>query len=71
MHAKSGLRVLLDWKVIKIISDFIAYEVQPGVAIPEIGHAGASDVETLKIADKLLKLIGENRLNLKPTRTDK
>ena len=45
-----------------IISSIIVYEPKPGIAISELGHAGANDAETLKVADKLLKLIGKNRL---------
>ena len=49
-----------------IVFATVVYDPMPGDVVSEMGHAGANDTETLKIADELLKLIGKKRLNLTP-----
>ena len=52
-------------EALSIISSIVSYEdPQPDTAHSQMGYAGASDAQTLKVADKLLKLIGKKRLNL-------
>jgi len=47
-----------------ILDGIVLYDQKPGDVVSEMGHSGASNTETLRIADKLIKLIGQNRLNL-------
>ena len=51
-------------QALNIINNIVVYDPKPGDVVSEMGHAGKSNTETLKVADELTKLIGQNRLNM-------